>query len=194
MKVVVFAGPDKKFGSIDHVNCMRQPARGKPVSFSRAGCSSLPTRQESIPAFPGARPIGGAYRAVRAAAGQVLTGDRLAVTNAPGHNCGGGSGQAMLQPHQKEEIKKNVMLAFEDTLDRIEGYNRPLSRLEEDILVRTLAMMTCGFFIMAAHELSELLPSTAKLDAGREMSRPHRRLSLTTAKLREGLENLRALD
>ncbi len=29
-------GPDKKFGSIDHVNCMCQPARGKPVSFSHA--------------------------------------------------------------------------------------------------------------------------------------------------------------
>lgn len=100
----------------------------------------------------------------------------------------------MLQPHQKEEIKKNVMLAFEDTLDRVEGYNRPLSRLEEDILVRSLAMMTCGFFIMATHELSELLPTTAKVDAGREMSRPPRRFSLTTAKLREGLENLRALD
>lgn len=29
-------GPDKKFGSIDHVNCMCQPARGKSVSFSHA--------------------------------------------------------------------------------------------------------------------------------------------------------------
>ncbi|MDA0662256.1 MAG: NAD(P)-dependent oxidoreductase [Proteobacteria bacterium] len=29
-------GPDKKFGSIDHVNCMCQPARGKPVTFSHA--------------------------------------------------------------------------------------------------------------------------------------------------------------
>lgn len=27
-------GPDKKFGSIDHVNCMCQPARGNSVSFS----------------------------------------------------------------------------------------------------------------------------------------------------------------
>ena len=27
-------GPDKKFGSIDHVNCMCQPARGQPVSFA----------------------------------------------------------------------------------------------------------------------------------------------------------------
>ncbi|NKB55014.1 MAG: NAD-dependent epimerase/dehydratase family protein [Alphaproteobacteria bacterium] len=26
-------GPDKKFGSIDHVNCMCQPARGNPVTF-----------------------------------------------------------------------------------------------------------------------------------------------------------------
>ncbi len=26
-------GPDKKFGSIDHVNCMCQPARGEPVTF-----------------------------------------------------------------------------------------------------------------------------------------------------------------
>ncbi len=29
-------GPDKKFGSIDHVNCMCQPARGQSVSFSHA--------------------------------------------------------------------------------------------------------------------------------------------------------------
>ena len=29
-------GPDKKFGSIDHVNMMCQPARGKPVSFPHA--------------------------------------------------------------------------------------------------------------------------------------------------------------
>lgn len=29
-------GPDKKFGSIDHVNCMCQPARGQPVSFPYA--------------------------------------------------------------------------------------------------------------------------------------------------------------
>lgn len=29
-------GPDKKFGSIDHVNCMCQPARGAAVSFSHA--------------------------------------------------------------------------------------------------------------------------------------------------------------
>jgi len=29
-------GPDKKFGSIDHVNCMCQPARGNTVSFSHA--------------------------------------------------------------------------------------------------------------------------------------------------------------
>ena len=29
-------GPDKKFGSIDHVNCMCQPARGQSVSFPHA--------------------------------------------------------------------------------------------------------------------------------------------------------------
>lgn len=29
-------GPDKKFGSIDHVNCMCQPARGQAVSFPHA--------------------------------------------------------------------------------------------------------------------------------------------------------------
>ena len=29
-------GPDKKFGSIDHVNCMCEPARGKPVEFPHA--------------------------------------------------------------------------------------------------------------------------------------------------------------
>lgn len=29
-------GPDKKFGSIDHVNCMCQPARGKPIEFPHA--------------------------------------------------------------------------------------------------------------------------------------------------------------
>lgn len=29
-------GPDKKFGSIDHVNCMCQPARGEPVTFPHA--------------------------------------------------------------------------------------------------------------------------------------------------------------
>ena len=29
-------GPDKKFGSIDHVNCMCQPARGKAVEFPHA--------------------------------------------------------------------------------------------------------------------------------------------------------------
>ena len=29
-------GPDKKFGSIDHVNCMCQPARGQMVSFPHA--------------------------------------------------------------------------------------------------------------------------------------------------------------
>jgi nucleoside-diphosphate-sugar epimerase len=29
-------GPDKKFGSIDHVNCMCQPARGRSVSFPHA--------------------------------------------------------------------------------------------------------------------------------------------------------------
>ncbi len=29
-------GPDKKFGSIDHVNCMSQPARGQSVTFPHA--------------------------------------------------------------------------------------------------------------------------------------------------------------
>lgn len=29
-------GPDKKFGSIDHVNCMCQPARGKTIEFPHA--------------------------------------------------------------------------------------------------------------------------------------------------------------
>jgi nucleoside-diphosphate-sugar epimerase len=29
-------GPDKRFGSIDHVNCMCEPARGKPVTFPHA--------------------------------------------------------------------------------------------------------------------------------------------------------------
>jgi nucleoside-diphosphate-sugar epimerase len=29
-------GPDKKFGSIDHVNCMYQPARGQSVTFPHA--------------------------------------------------------------------------------------------------------------------------------------------------------------
>ncbi len=29
-------GPDKKFGSIDHVNCMCQPARGQSITFPRA--------------------------------------------------------------------------------------------------------------------------------------------------------------
>ncbi|MBO0743187.1 MAG: NAD(P)-dependent oxidoreductase, partial [Hyphomicrobiaceae bacterium] len=29
-------GPDKRFGSVDHVNCMCQPARGQPVTFPHA--------------------------------------------------------------------------------------------------------------------------------------------------------------
>ena len=29
-------GPDKKFGSIDHVNCICQPARGKSITFPHA--------------------------------------------------------------------------------------------------------------------------------------------------------------
>jgi hypothetical protein len=55
--------------------------------------------------------------------------------------------------------------------------------------------MTCGNFIDAAFELRDLLEgSSAKVNAGREMSRPPRRFPLTTHKLREGLANLRALD
>ncbi len=96
---------------------------------------------------------------------------------------------------QKDEIKNSVMAAFDETLERIDGYARPLSRWEEDGLVRALAAMTCGRFIDAAFELNELLEGcTGKVDAGREMSRPPRRFPLTTDKLRAGLANLRALD
>jgi hypothetical protein len=104
--------------------------------------------------------------------------------------------QAMVfSAQQKDEIKKNVMSAFEEALDRIDSYARRPSRWEEDGLVRALVSMTCGNFIDAAFELRDLLEgSSAKVNAGREMSRPPRRFPLTTHKLREGLANLRALD
>jgi hypothetical protein len=104
--------------------------------------------------------------------------------------------QAMaLSARQQTEIKKNVMAAFEEALDRIDSYQRRPSRWEEDCLVRTLAAMTCGRFVNAAFELRDLLEGcTAKVDLGREISRPPRKFQMTTSKLREGLANLRALD
>ena len=36
MRPANVTGPDKKFGSIDHVNCMCQPARGQSVTFPHA--------------------------------------------------------------------------------------------------------------------------------------------------------------
>lgn len=96
---------------------------------------------------------------------------------------------------EKDEIKTNVMAAFEEALERIDSYGRRPSRWEEDCLVRALGAMTCGRFVDAAFELRDLLEGcTAKVDAGREMSRPPRRFPLTTHKLREGLANLGTLD
>jgi len=103
--------------------------------------------------------------------------------------------QAMaLGARQQDEIKKNVMAAFEEALDRIDSYQRRPSRWEEDCLVRALAAMTCGAFIKAAGELLELRDSHPGIDKARDVSRPARAYPLTTQWLREGLANLRALD
>ena len=64
-------GPDKKFGSIDHVNCMCQPARGQSVTFPHAdamrcvihvedmaeafGACCWPTSPNTRPTIRGAR-------------------------------------------------------------------------------------------------------------------------------------------
>lgn len=98
-----------------------------------------------------------------------------------------------LTPKQKDEVKRNIMLAFEDALDRIDSHPRNMSRWEEDCLVRALAAMACGAFIKAAGELLPLQDSQPQADPARELSRPARAYPLTTGWLREGLENLRAL-
>ncbi len=41
-------GPDKLFGSVDHVNCITQPARGKPVSFPYRDTMRIPVHVDDI--------------------------------------------------------------------------------------------------------------------------------------------------
>jgi nucleoside-diphosphate-sugar epimerase len=41
-------GPDKLFGSVDHVNCITQPARGKPVSFPYRDAMRIPVHVDDI--------------------------------------------------------------------------------------------------------------------------------------------------
>jgi nucleoside-diphosphate-sugar epimerase len=41
-------GPDKVRGSVDHVNCITQPARGKPVSFSYKDAMRCPVHVDDI--------------------------------------------------------------------------------------------------------------------------------------------------
>jgi len=41
-------GPDKLYGSVDHVNCMTQPARGKPVSFPYRDTMRIPIHVDDI--------------------------------------------------------------------------------------------------------------------------------------------------
>ena len=41
-------GPDKLFGSVDHVNCITQPARGKPVSFPYRDALRIPVHVDDI--------------------------------------------------------------------------------------------------------------------------------------------------
>jgi hypothetical protein len=106
-----------------------------------------------------------------------------------------GSRAMVFSARQKREIKKDIMLAFEASLDRIDAYERLPSRWEEDSLVRALALMACGSLMGAAFEVRQLLEtSRAKVDAGPEMSRPRPVFTLTTREFRAGLANLRALD
>jgi nucleoside-diphosphate-sugar epimerase len=41
-------GPDKLRGSVDHVNCITQPARGKPVSFPHRDAMRIPVHVDDI--------------------------------------------------------------------------------------------------------------------------------------------------
>ena len=41
-------GPDKIFGSVDHVNCMAQPARGNPVSFPHKDAMRIPIHVDDM--------------------------------------------------------------------------------------------------------------------------------------------------
>jgi nucleoside-diphosphate-sugar epimerase len=41
-------GPDKVRGSVDHVNCITQPARGKPVSFPHKDAMRCPVHVDDI--------------------------------------------------------------------------------------------------------------------------------------------------
>ena len=41
-------GPDKLRGSVDHVNCVTQPARGKPVSFPYRDAMRIPVHVDDI--------------------------------------------------------------------------------------------------------------------------------------------------
>ena len=41
-------GPDKLFGSVDHVNCMTYPARGEPVSFPYRDIMRIPVHVDDI--------------------------------------------------------------------------------------------------------------------------------------------------
>lgn len=100
-----------------------------------------------------------------------------------------------LSPQQQADVKRSVHHSFEELLDQLDSFQRPLGRWEEDCLTRALAAMICGAYVQAALELKLLHETVSpKIDAGREMSRPLRPFSLTTKWFREGLDNIRALD
>jgi nucleoside-diphosphate-sugar epimerase len=41
-------GPDKQFGSVDHVHCITAPARGKPVSFPYCDAMRCPVHVDDV--------------------------------------------------------------------------------------------------------------------------------------------------
>jgi hypothetical protein len=100
-----------------------------------------------------------------------------------------------LSPEQQAGVKRSMLETFEQILDRLDSYRRPLSRWEEDSLSRAIAAMICGAFVKAALELRVLAEAAApEIDAGRELSRPPRAFALDIKWFREGLANIRALD
>jgi hypothetical protein len=92
------------------------------------------------------------------------------------------------------DIEREVRAAFETALDKLEEFERELSRWEEDCLVRALAAMTCGSYVDAAVLIRGLMAhSGPNIDSSREVTRPVRDLPLTITWLRRGLANIRAM-
>jgi hypothetical protein len=91
-------------------------------------------------------------------------------------------------------VKRKVQGEFEAALDMLDSFQRKVARWEEDCLVRAMAAMVCDAYLDASLEVAFFHANvTAAVERRLNTSKLARPRPFSTAMLRKGLRNMRAL-